>query len=164
MAVAEIDSALRLLNSVAPAEYVQRSEGTRSVRSLYERLRSANITVLQAASDVDALHAVFDVALNKGLGCLILDYIEEVCDSRTMVSSDPVDAMLLDGETVWRWCIDATQRSKLKATAELNNCSLEKLKSTSSTVLQHELGCTRMLLIIFKALERPGSTDRYAWG
>ena len=162
MAVAVMDSALQQLASMPPAEYVQRSDGTRSVRTLYQQLQQANLITSEAASDVEALHAVFNVALNKGLGCLILDYIEEVCDSRTMVSSDPVDALLLDGETIRQWCIAATQHSTAKVLEQLNNVSLEQLRSSSSAILQHELGCIRTLFLVFNALDQPGSTDRYS--
>lgn len=161
MAVAVAESALQDLATIAPAEFVQRSDGTRSVRSLYQRLQKANLIAHEVASDVEALHAVFDVALNKGLGCLILDYIEEVCDSRTMVSSDPMDAMLLDGETVRQWCTAATQRSKTIVLEQLNNVSLVRIRSSSTTILQHELGCTRMLMLIFSALMQTSSPDRY---
>lgn len=161
MSAAVMESAFNALASIQPADYALKANGTRAVRSLYQGLQAAGLSTHAAASDVDALHIVFDVALNKGLGCLILDYIEEVCDSRTMVSSDPVDALLLDGETVRQWCIAATQRSRATVAQQLNQARLEQMTPSSTQILQHESASVRMLLLIYSALAQPGSTDRY---
>ena len=143
-------AALQQLVDIEPPNYINRSGGTRIIRSVFDRCKAARLTDAQAPTDVSALEAVFDVALHNGLGCLILDYVHEVCMSRTLVSSDPIDAAMLDGSTVQRWCQSALHRSKAKVLEQLNNVSLERLHG--SAVLQQESGCINALLLVVKAL------------
>lgn len=159
MAAALAEPMLQQLAQIAPEVYVQKSSGVRTIRSLYQKCRQQKLTTAEAASDVDALHAVFDVALSKGLGCLVLDYVQEVCLNRTLVSSDPIDAALLDGNTLQRWCVAALDRSRKNVVQQLSIVSLDRLQTSSSAVLQHELGCINVLLLVIKALFQPDSTD-----
>lgn len=151
-------SALQQLASTAPATYTQRANGLRVVRALYEQCSSAKLTALTAASDVEALGVVFNVALHNGLGCVVLDYVLEVCSSSNLVSSDPVDAALLDGATVQQWCASTLQNSKDRVLEQLNNVGLQRLKDSS--ILQQESGCINSLLLVIKALDQPGSSSR----
>ncbi len=145
--------ALQQLADAAPSSYIQKSHGVRTVRQLYERCKDAHLTSAHAQTDVAALEAAFDVALRNGLGCLILDYVQEVCTSRVLVSSDPVDAALLDGSTVEQWCKNAIRSCSNRVLEQLNNVSLERLQN--SAVLQQETGCINALLLIVTALDQP---------
>lgn len=147
-------SALQQLADAAPASYIQKSNGIRTVRQFFQRCKEARLTSVQAQTDVAALEALFDVALRNGLGCLILDYVQEVCTSRVLVSSDPVDAALLDGSTVEQWCCVAVQSCRDRVLEQLNNNSVERLQH--SAILQQESGCINALLLTVKALEQPG--------
>lgn len=148
---------LQQVANTAPADYIHRTHGIRIVRKLYEHCISARLTAVKAPTDVEALGVVFHVALRNGLGCLVLDYVHEVCSSSNLVSSDPVDAALLDGATVERWCASALQQGKDRVLEQLNNMGLQRLKE--SIILQQESGCTRSLLLIVKALDQPGTSS-----
>ena len=156
MSITSSAIALQQLVDTAPSDFVSKSGGFRVVRAIYDRCIADRLTEAEAPTDVAALGVVFDVALRNGLGCLVLDYVHEVCMSRTMVSSDPVDAALLDGSTVQRWCESALHRCKAKVLEQLNNVSLERLHG--SAVLQSESGCINALLLVAQALVSGGST------
>ena len=147
------DAALQHLAYATPASYIHKIQGTRRIRILYERCREARLSSSEAQSDVAALEAVFDVALRNGLGCLILDYVQEVCTSRVLVSSDPVDAALLDGSTIEQWCRHAISISKTRVLEQLNNNSLGRLQN--SAILQQEVGCINAVVLIVEALSEP---------
>lgn len=148
---------LRQVATTAPADFISKTHGTRAVRKLYEQCISARLTAVTAPSDVEALGVLFDVALRNGLGCLVLDYVHEVCSSSNLVSSDPIDAALLDGATVERWCETALKQCKDRVLKQLNNMGLQRLKE--SIILQQESGCTRSLLLVVKALDQPGMSS-----
>lgn len=145
---------LQQVAATAPASFVHRSDSVRVVRQLYEQCNSARLTTDKAPTDVEALEVVFSVALRNGLGCLVLDYVHEVCSSSSLVSSDPVDAALLDGATVEHWCAKALQKCKDRVLEQLNNMGLQRLKASS--ILQQESGCTNSLLLVVQALNQPG--------
>ncbi|MCJ1241740.1 histone deacetylase hos1 [Varicellaria rhodocarpa] len=150
-------AALQQLATSAPADLTQKRSGLRMVRALFEQCRSAGLTTASPTTDVEALGSVFDVALRNGLGCLVLDYIQEVCSSSSLVSSDPIEAALLDGATVEQWCASALQRCKQRVLEQLNNIGLPRLKDSS--FLQQECGCISALLLVVKALDQPGSSS-----
>ncbi|GLJ41729.1 hypothetical protein SUGI_0863610 [Cryptomeria japonica] len=54
--------------------------------------------------DVQQLHSLFDVALDNNLVSLVFHYVIDVCMDESVVSSDPIVAMFLDGEIVKEWC------------------------------------------------------------
>ena len=147
-------AALQQLADASPASYIQKSSGVRNIRRLFECCKDARLTTGQAQTDVAALEAVFDVALRNGLGCLILDYVQEVCTSRVLVSSDPVDAALLDGSTIEQWCKAAIHRCRDRVLQQLNAGLLERHQQ--SAILQQESGCVNALLLIVRALQQPG--------
>lgn len=151
-------AALQQLVDAAPSTYISKTNGARIVRFLYNSCRSARLTDVEAPTDVSALEAVFDVALRHGLGSLILDYVHEVCMSRTLVSSDPVDAALLDGDTVQRWCKTALDNCKDSVLEQLDNPGLEQLHG--SAVLHQQTGCINALLMVVEALVA-GNPSRY---
>lgn len=146
---------LQQLAATGPATFIHKSASVRIVRRLYDQCISARLTAVKASTDVKALGVVFEVALQNGLGCLVLDYVHEVCSSSNLVSSDPVDAALLDGATVEHWCQSALQKCKDRVLEQLNNMGLQRLKESS--ILQHESGCTNSLLLVVKALDQPGT-------
>ncbi|DBB06880.1 hypothetical protein WJX82_003376 [Trebouxia sp. C0006] len=147
-------AALQQLADASPASYIQKSEGVRTIRRLFECCKDARLSTGQAQTDVAALEAVFDVALRNGLGCLILDYVQEVCTSRFLVSSDPVDAALLDGSTIEQWCKAAIHRCRDRVLQQLNAGLLERHQQ--SAILQQESGCINALMLIARALQQPG--------
>ncbi|KAL3146558.1 hypothetical protein ABBQ32_000799 [Trebouxia sp. C0010 RCD-2024] len=151
---------LQQVAATAPASFVHRSDSVRVVRQLYEQCNSARLTTDKAPTDVEALEVVFSVALRNGLGCLVLDYVHEVCSSSSLVSSDPVDAALLDGATVEHWCAKALQKCKDRVLEQLNNMGLQRLKASS--ILQQESGCTNSLLLVVQALNQPGRNSGQA--
>ena len=148
---------LQKVTATAPASFIHKKDSVRIVRKLYEQCISARLTSVTAPTDVEALGVVFDVALRNGLGCLVLDYVHEVCSSSNLVSSDPVDAALLDGATVEQWCKSALQKCKDRVLEQLNNMGLQRLKESS--ILQQERGCTNSLLLVVKALDQPGRSS-----
>ena len=148
---------LQQLAVTAPADYAQKQNGVRVVRRLFENCQNAKLTTAPAPTDVEALRAVFDVALKNGLGCLALDYVQEVCSSSTLLSSDPLSAALLDGATIEHWCASALQKCKDRVLEQLNNMGLQRLRGSS--ILQQESGCINSLLSIVKALDQPGSSS-----
>ncbi|KAL0028141.1 hypothetical protein WJX77_009663 [Trebouxia sp. C0004] len=154
MTLAPTAIALQQLADASPASYIQKSNDVRTVRRLFECCKDARLTTGQAQTDVAALEAVFDVALRNGLGCLILDYVQEVCTSRVLVSSDPIDAALLDGSTIEHWCRAAVHRCQDRVLQQLNAGLLERHQQ--SAILQQESGCINALLLIVRALQQPG--------
>ena len=146
---------LQQIAATTPASFIHKTHSVRIVRTLYEQCISARLTAVKAQTDVEALEVVFEVALQNGLGCLVLDYVHEVCSSSNLVSSNPVDAALLDGATVERWCESALQKCKDRVLEQLNNMGLQRLKESS--ILQQESGCTNSLLLVVKALNQPGT-------
>ena len=145
---------LQQVAATTPASFIHKIHSVRVVRKLYEQCISARLTAVKAPTDVEALGVVFEVALRNGLGCLVLDYVHEVCSSSNLVSSDPVDAALLDGATVERWCESALQKCKDRVLEQLNNMGFHRLKESS--ILQQENGCTNCLLLVVQALDQPG--------
>ena len=148
---------LQQVVTTAPATFIHRNNNVRVVRQLYEQCVAARLTTDTALTDVEALEAVFDVALRNGLGCFVLDYVHEVCSSSSLVSSDPVDAALLDGATVEHWCARALKKCKDRVLEQLNNMGLQRLKDSS--ILQQESGCTNSLLLVVNALYQPGANS-----
>ena len=148
---------LELLAEQSPKSYLSRRASGQSVlRELYAQAAEAQLVPPSSpnSDDILRLHALFDVALDHGMGGLVLDYIAEVrplqgllrarvpavvaaatatrrhpppaapdlpptnqpllapsthhstlqvCSDRLLISSDPVDSLLLDGECVRRW-------------------------------------------------------------
>lgn len=148
---------LQRVVATAPPTYIHKTQSVRVVRQLYEQCISARLTTDNALTDVEALEAVFDVALRNGLGCLVLDYVHEVCSSSSLVSSDPIDAALLDGATVEHWCARALHKCKDRVLEQLNNMGLQRLKDSS--ILQQESGCTNSLVLVVQALVQPGTNS-----
>ena len=65
------------LITIAPREAFKRtSDGTRRYASLYRQAVAAGLLAAKAADDVQALHAVFDLAVDHGFGSWVLDYVE----------------------------------------------------------------------------------------
>jgi len=54
------------------------------------------------------------VALEQGLGELLVDYVVEVCGDPFLTSADPVEAYLMDGRCVQQWAHRALHRSRAR--------------------------------------------------
>jgi hypothetical protein len=115
--------ALTALASTPPRQYLQRSEASESstLQHLYNQCVEAGLLPASAAAidDITRLHSLFDVALDHGMGSLVLDHVVDVCADRLLTSSDPVQAFLLDGECVRRWCHKTLAVSKGRLTSWL---------------------------------------------
>lgn len=81
-------SALQRLAAVAPRDLVRVTQsGRRLFHELLLQCRAAGLTAGPSSEhDVAHLHALFDVALQYGLGSLIYDYVVEVCSDKYCTS------------------------------------------------------------------------------
>ena len=61
--------------------------GVRPLRRLADELAAAGLAPrAPPGDDVAALGALFDGAVGAGLGCVVLDYVVEVCGDRLLTS------------------------------------------------------------------------------
>ena len=81
-------SALQKLAAVAPRDLVRVTQSRRrSFHDLLLQCRAAGLTAAPSSdNDVAHLHALFDVALQYGLGSLVYDYVVEVCSDKYCTS------------------------------------------------------------------------------
>ena len=56
----------------------------------------------------------FDVALEQGLGEVVVDYVAELCSDPFQTSADPVEAYLMDGRCVQQWASRALHRTRAR--------------------------------------------------
>lgn len=56
------------------------------------------------------LQEIFDVAIQRGIGCLVVNYAIDVCMDAHVVSSDAEDAYLMDGEMLAEWVFERMER------------------------------------------------------
>lgn len=67
------------LAETPPRAYLQRTPSGQSLlRQLYQQAAEADLVARSAPDDIARLHALFDVALDHGLGGLVRDYLTEV--------------------------------------------------------------------------------------
>lgn len=75
-------AALELLEALAetpPKAFLQRQSGGQStLRELHAQAAQAGLCPAAANDDIARLHALFDVALDHGMGGIVSDYIAEV--------------------------------------------------------------------------------------
>lgn len=70
---------LEALAETAPRAYLQRGPSGQSLlRELYQQAAEADLAARSAPDDIARLHALFDVALDHGMGGLVRDYLAEV--------------------------------------------------------------------------------------
>lgn len=55
------------------------------------------------------------MALEQGLGVLLVDYVAEVCGDPFLTSADPVEAYLMDGRCMAQWAHRALHRSRARS-------------------------------------------------
>ena len=81
-------SALQRLAAVAPRDLVRVTQsGRRLFHELLLQCRAAGLTAgPNSEHDVAHLHALFDIALQYGLGSLVYDYVVEVCSDKYCTS------------------------------------------------------------------------------
>jgi hypothetical protein len=90
-----------LLIQLAPREALKKgADGHRRYASVHRQAVAAGVLPSRSVDEVQALHGVFDLAVEHGYGAWVLDYVEEVCSDAYCTSNDPVEAYLLDGECV----------------------------------------------------------------
>jgi hypothetical protein len=77
--------ALEALAATAPTEHLRRSpDGTSKLGQLYGLAAAAGLVPPTAADDIARLHSLFEMALDHGLGGIVLDYIELVRPARRL--------------------------------------------------------------------------------
>jgi hypothetical protein len=97
---------LEALAETPPTHLVQPvgPDGQTKLRFLYAQAAAADLVPQTAADDIGRLHSLFDVALDHGLGGLILDYIAEVRRAAGQPIADPLPtpaAAQLDTRAAW---------------------------------------------------------------
>lgn len=76
---------MEALAATAPTEYLRRSpDGTSKLGQLYGLAADAGLVPPTAADDIARLHSLFEMALDHGLGGIVLDYIELVRPARRL--------------------------------------------------------------------------------
>ena len=81
------EEALQLLAGTAPRSLVQvTARGGRHLQHVFQACRAAGLSSATPADDVACLHALFDVAISRGLGCWVYDYVRDVCADSTLTS------------------------------------------------------------------------------
>lgn len=152
-------AALDALAGSRPGDWLtQRSEsGSRLLHTLHEQCSAAGLTPQSVAQDdVATLHALFDVALEQGLGELLVDYVVEVCSDPFLTSADPVDAYLMDGRCMQQWAHRALRSSRARLLQALQQ---ERLAAPgTATVLAAEAGRLHSLGLVLRALAQPEPT------
>lgn len=82
-------AAMEVLESLAetpPAALLaKQASGQSALRELYGGAAAAGLVPAGASDDIARLHALFDVALDHGLGGLVRDYVAEVGAERRWV-------------------------------------------------------------------------------
>mmetsp|Transcript_11447 Transcript_11447/g.70323 ORF Transcript_11447/g.70323 Transcript_11447/m.70323 type:complete len:659 (+) Transcript_11447:279-2255(+) len=92
--------AVDLLNNVDELHEACEAEGRRDKRKVGTR-RKDKKTKLQE---------IFDVAIQHGIGCLVVNYAIDVCMDAHVISSDAEDAYLMDGEMLAEWVFDRMEK------------------------------------------------------
>ncbi|GLC41829.1 hypothetical protein PLESTM_001250000 [Pleodorina starrii] len=134
--------------------HLKRADGSRILDSLHATCRAARLIPAGTpdGSPRERYLAVFDAALNGGLGCWILDYVEVVCADRHLTSNDPLEAYLLDGGFVKAWAQARLQRAEQAATSALaNDASFHAFQASH---LQQQLAQMRVLVSVLRSLDR----------
>lgn len=156
-AMAQRSALLQLLASQPLKElHHRRSDGTRQIDELYAACSSSGL-IASPANDVRSRYeCVFDVALSASFGVWLIDYVEEVCGDTTLLSNDPAEAQLLDGEFVRAWCEKALHGIEASVVAALKSEQL--FQHYLAKQLHREQGKVAVLLSVLQALQRIRST------
>ena len=76
---ASLQDVLHALCQTPPTSYLQRlPTGLTTLQTLYDHAAEAGLVPSSANDDIARLHALFDVALDHGMGSLVRDYVTEV--------------------------------------------------------------------------------------
>ena len=67
------------------------------------------------------------MALDQGLGELLVDYVVEVCSDPFLTSADPVDAYLMDGRCMQQWAHRALHRSRARLLQVVESCTTDSV-------------------------------------
>ena len=178
-------AALDALTARPVTEWPKREPGgrQRGVQSVYAACQRAGLTAQPCASDVQRLHAVFNVAASSGLASLIVDYVALVCSDPFFTSrcrgragagapqlsaltaesvwcSDPVEASLMDGHCVQRWCC-ASLESLSRSAAAASSAAFAAPSDASEPGLLQLLNQAASLVAVLDVLEgQQRSTSR----
>lgn len=72
-------SALQSLAQTSPSLYLNEStSGISVLENLHNQCGSAGLLFASAGDDAERLYGIFNVALEHGLGSLVLDYVAQV--------------------------------------------------------------------------------------
>ncbi|GIL57382.1 hypothetical protein Vafri_12634 [Volvox africanus] len=148
-------SLLDVLSSCSLKElHLKRADGNRIMDSLYKTCITKKLIPSSnpAGNSYQCYVAVFDAALNGGLGLWILDYVEVVCADRYLTSSDPLEAQLLDGGFVKDWAQGRLKRAEEVIDAALGSDAA--LSTFQSSQLQQQLAQMRVLVSVLRSLDR----------
>lgn len=166
-----VTNALELLVQASPKElHCKQADGTRVIDKLYEACCSAGLVPPQpaaASSTKGAVEhrycAIFDAALNHGLGCWLIDYVELVVADRHLSSSDSVDAYLLDGEFMKAWCQQHLQQiEQTLAQALASDASLAQFAASVAAHLSRVNALVRILQALQQLRKRDSAKAQVA--
>ncbi|GIL89720.1 hypothetical protein Vretifemale_17493 [Volvox reticuliferus] len=134
--------------------HLKRADGNRTMDFLHKTciVKKLIPSNAPAGNSYQCYVAVFDAALNGGLGLWILDYVEVVCADRYLTSSDPLEAQLLDGGFVKDWAQGRLKRAEDVIEAALGSDAA--LSTFQSSQLQQQLAQMRMLVSVLRSLDR----------
>lgn len=160
-------------------------DGSRLVQLLFEQTLQEGLTNTDAQGDVECLHALFDVAVSHGLGNVVLDYVVEVCsdpfltsryvgnsmgpssllfhmspvsqDTKAGLCSDPIEATLLDGRCVKRWCHGAIERLWSHAGQS------PELGAHAAVPFADPVAAISSLVLVAEVLVHSGQGDHRCW-
>ena len=81
MASASLGDVLDALAQTPLTSYLQRlPTGLTTLQTLYDLASEAGLVPASASDDIARLHALFDVALDNGMGSLVRDYVTELSE------------------------------------------------------------------------------------
>lgn len=132
--------------------HLLRDDGSSNADLLYEACVSSGLTSGGARAPKDKYEALFNAALEPGLGCWVIDYVELVCADRLLTSDDPGQAQLLDGEFVRGWAAKALESIEAGAVGALK--SDQAFADYVEGQLQQDLRKVSHLKLVLEALKR----------
>ena len=97
---------LQQLAEADPRElHLRQADGRRALSHLHDAAVAAGLAPGGGAStELQQLRALFDAAVQHGLGAFVLDYAQCVALDPGLTSRDPLEAHLLDAGLLQAWC------------------------------------------------------------
>ena len=175
-------AALEALTAGPVTDWPKRGSGgrQRGIQAVFSACQRAGLTAGPCTSDVQRLHAVFEVAAAHGLACVVVDYLALVCADPSFASrwgpspgarlharptraaarlriegcvycSDPVEASLMDGHCVQRWASASLQSLGQRAAGACSAAFAPPAQAHERALLQL-LGHCSSLVAVLEAL------------